>query len=163
MYLCTFHVPQGNVLGPLLFTVFINDLPQCIHFATPYIFADNTKNASFQLLPNCKMIINSISSWSHTSNLLFNKSKFVLKKANNQHFHITINSKSIRSGSSSKLIHTKPISSAHQHFYFTRIVRLWNHMPILSLPTNLIKRHLTTFLWNKFINTFNPTSYAPIT
>ena len=57
-----------------------------------------------------------------------------------------------KSGTSSKSIHTKPISSAYQHFYFNGIVRLWNHMPTiyLPLPTNLIKRQLTTFLWNKF-------------
>ena len=48
-----------------------------------------------------------------------------------------------RSASFSKLIFTlsQAVSSIHQHFYFNRIVRLWNYMPTidLSLPTDLIK------------------------
>ena len=36
-------VPQGSVLRPLLFVIFIDNLPHCIHSATPFIFADDTK------------------------------------------------------------------------------------------------------------------------
>ena len=61
--------------NPLLLTVFINDLPQCIHFATSYIFADDTK-CLHSIATELQDDINSISSWSDTSNLLFNESKF---------------------------------------------------------------------------------------
>ena len=44
----TSGVPQGSLLGTLLFCIFINDLPEVLKFSEPYIFADDLKLLSIK-------------------------------------------------------------------------------------------------------------------
>ena len=79
-------VPQGTVLGPLLFLIYINDISNCLHFSEISCFADDSrifKSISYthdtQLLQ--KDLFN-ISSWSISNNMKLHDDKFVYMNFN---------------------------------------------------------------------------------
>ena len=68
-------IPQGSVLGPILFTIFINDLPDCVS-GTCKVFADDTK--IYNVTKNRDQLqtdIDKMTEWTTTWNLYFNVDK----------------------------------------------------------------------------------------
>ena len=63
-----------------------------------------------------------------------------------------------RSGDHLKLVHPRTTSSLHHHFYFNRIARLWNYLPVinLTLPAHIIKQKIKSYLWEHFTSHFYP-------
>ena len=75
------------------------------------------------------------------------------------HQHVTFINSNTRAGSTNKLCHRFARLNSTRHFYFFRIVRLWNYIPndimdlTLSLHTNKVR--LITHFWTHFIKNFD--------
>lgn len=73
-------VPQGSILGPLLFLTYINDLPLCLSYSSCILYADDTTILSHHpdidsLISNLQSDLFALEYWCLTNKLSINVSK----------------------------------------------------------------------------------------
>ncbi len=81
-------MPQGSILGPLLFIIYINDLTNVPSSLQPFLFADDSKFlarlSSESDYPAIQHDLNLLSEWKNSSRLDFNLTKtFIIHFSHN--------------------------------------------------------------------------------
>ena len=101
----TCGVPQGSILGPLLFLLYIYDISKCSNLLKFLLFADDTcLSYSFETNTNTESVLNKelqkVTDWLVTNRLSLNvdKSKYLIFSLNNKRdkLNITMNNEKLQ-------------------------------------------------------------------
>jgi hypothetical protein len=157
-------VPQGSVLGPLLFLIYINDIDRAINQATLRLFADDTlvmvKNKNFNaLIKDASCRLNEIKIWCECNKLIINSDKscfLVFRSKRSRPYNniqtIEIPGMSIKRASNTKYLGIIFDENLNWNTHINDLCRsLIKYFGIFNHIKNIVSRHGARQLYFAFI------------
>ena len=142
-------VPQGSVLGPILFLIYVNDLEKCVHDSDSLIgsFADDTRITHRIANPSdsksLQIDLNNIIQWSKENNMELHDDKFELLSYN----VFNVEKHSSRS-ETAKLFQELPFYSECYEYFTPKNVLIQQKENVRDLGVQLS----SNFSWTPHIN-----------
>ena len=117
-------VPQGTVLGPLMFLVFINDIAESVQskvrlFADDCLVYRNINNSSDA--SSFQQDLNRLCDWANACQMLFNENVCIVQPP-----YIHIKTRHTRSSLRSRLTSVSTSCNAYKYSFFPRTIQEWN-------------------------------------
>ena len=164
-------IPPKSSIGLLYLTNIRSHLTYGSQVWNPHLLKDIKslkkvqRRASKFILQDCtltyrdKLRLLPLAMWLELQDILF-LVKHIKQLSDNFNIldHVRFNVSVTRSSAKRHLVHNYTRTTTARHFYYNRIVRLWNRLPEINLENSVtsIKAFLTKSLWNHFLHHFNP-------
>ena len=126
----TSGVPQGSILGPLLFLIYVNDIPENVK-STAKLFADDTKlYRKIENKRDCETLqedLNSLACWSNQWLLRFNEAKCVaMELRKKSHYKYTLNGVALQTVHEQKDLGITVNDTLHPRTHIQNVVKKAN-------------------------------------
>jgi hypothetical protein len=156
-------VPQGSILGPLLFIIYVNDLPDVLDKLEATIFADDTTMVSYAkdietLEVTANQELKTVASWFRKNKLTFNAKKTYYLVFSHEQCHklrkinIEINGNQIEQ--KDKIKHLGVIFHEHLrwHGHINHVLsKVLKYMPVFYYIRRYVTRKTLMTIYNSFI------------